>query len=72
MMYMDDAIRATVELMEAERPADISIRIIVGALSFSPDELADAIKKYIFLILTDFVRSPILDRRYRRYMARER
>jgi len=44
MMYMDDAIRATVELMEAERPATFH-SYNVGALSFSPEELAGAIKK---------------------------
>ena len=41
---MDDAIRATVELMEAERPATFH-SYNVGALSFSPEELAGAIKK---------------------------
>ena len=44
MMYMDDAIRATVELMEADRPAEFHA-YNVGALSFSPEELAGAIKK---------------------------
>jgi nucleoside-diphosphate-sugar epimerase len=46
MMYMPDAIRATIELMEA--PADrISIRTSynVAGMSFSPKEIAAAIKK---------------------------
>ncbi len=46
MMYMDDAIRATLELMEADRPEAFH-SYNVGALSFSPEELAKAIKKYI-------------------------
>ncbi len=48
MMYMPDAIRATIELMEA--PADrISVRTAynVAALSFSPKEIAAEIKKHI-------------------------
>jgi nucleoside-diphosphate-sugar epimerase len=48
MMYMPDAIRATIELMEA--PADkISVRTSynVSAMSFSPEEIAAEIKKYI-------------------------
>jgi nucleoside-diphosphate-sugar epimerase len=48
MMYMPDAIRATIELMEA--PAEkISIRTSynVAAMSFSPEEIAAEIKKFI-------------------------
>jgi len=48
MMYMDDAIRATIELMEA--PADkIKIRTSynVAAISFAPEEIAAEIKKHI-------------------------
>ena len=48
MMYMPDAIRATIELMEA--PADkISIRTSynISAMSFSPAEIATEIKKHI-------------------------
>lgn len=48
MMYMPDAIRATIELMEA--PADkISIRTSynIAAMSFSPKEIAAEIKKHI-------------------------
>lgn len=48
MMYMPDAIRATIELMEA--PADkISVRTSynVASLSFSPKEIAAEIKKHI-------------------------
>jgi len=48
MMYMPDAIRATIELMEA--PVDkISIRTSynVSAMSFSPKEIAAEIKKFI-------------------------
>jgi nucleoside-diphosphate-sugar epimerase len=48
MMYMPDAIRATIELMEA--PAEkISVRTSynISAISFSPAEIAAAIKKRI-------------------------
>lgn len=48
MMYMSDAIRATIELMEA--PAEkIKIRTSynVGAMSFSPKEIAVAIQQHI-------------------------
>lgn len=48
MMYMPDAIRATLELMES--PAEnISVRTSynVAAISFSPSEIATSIKKHI-------------------------
>jgi len=48
MMYISDAIRGTIELMEA--PAEkISIRTSynLSGMSFSPKEIAAAIKKYI-------------------------
>jgi nucleoside-diphosphate-sugar epimerase len=47
MMFMDDAIRATTELMEADQNK-ISIRSSynVSAISFDPAELSDEIKKY--------------------------
>jgi nucleoside-diphosphate-sugar epimerase len=48
MMYMPDAIRATIELMEA--PADkIKVRTSynLAAMSFSPMEIAEEIKKHV-------------------------
>lgn len=48
MMYMDDAIRGTIEIMEA--PAEqIKSRMAYnfGAMSFSPKELTEAIKTHI-------------------------
>lgn len=48
MMYMDDAVRATVELMEA--PAEkVKIRnsYNLGGVSFTPEELAHEIKKHL-------------------------
>jgi nucleoside-diphosphate-sugar epimerase len=48
MMYMSDAIKATIQLMEA--PAEnIRVRTSynVSAMSFSPEEIAAAIKKHI-------------------------
>jgi nucleoside-diphosphate-sugar epimerase len=48
MMYMPDAIRATVELMEAPKE-NIRIRTSynVAAISFSPEEIAAEIQKQI-------------------------
>lgn len=48
MMYMPDAIRATIELMEAPA-AKISVRTSynLSGMSFSPAEIAVAIKKHI-------------------------
>jgi nucleoside-diphosphate-sugar epimerase len=48
MMYMPDAIRATIELMEAEE-SKISIRTSynVSAMSFSPKEISAEISKHI-------------------------
>jgi nucleoside-diphosphate-sugar epimerase len=48
MMYMDDAIRATIEIMQA--PAEsIKIRSSynLSAISFTPEEIAEEIKKHI-------------------------
>jgi len=48
MMYMDDAIRGTIELMEA--PADkLRTRMAynIAAMSFSPEEMAATIRKHI-------------------------
>ncbi|MDD2681263.1 MAG: NAD-dependent epimerase/dehydratase family protein [Patescibacteria group bacterium] len=48
MMYMDDAVRATIEIMEAD-PEKITVRTAYNltALSFSASELADNVGKYI-------------------------
>jgi nucleoside-diphosphate-sugar epimerase len=48
MMYMPDAIRATIELMEAPKEK-ISIRTSynISGMSFSPKEIAEEIKKHI-------------------------
>ncbi|TAL63143.1 MAG: NAD-dependent epimerase/dehydratase family protein [Bacteroidetes bacterium] len=48
MMYMPDAIRATVELMEADMQ-NLKVRSSynVAAISFTPKEIAAAIKKYV-------------------------
>lgn len=47
MMYVDDTLRATVEFLEA--PADkLSMRTYnVSAMSFTPEELAAEVKKYV-------------------------
>lgn len=48
MMYMPDAVKATLQLMEAEA-AKLTVRSSynVGAISFSPEEIAAEIKKHI-------------------------
>ncbi len=48
MMYMSDAIKATIKLMQAE-PDRISIRSAynLGGMSFAPKDVAEKIKKYI-------------------------
>ncbi len=46
MMYMDDAINATISLMQAPK-MDTYVSYNIGAFSFSPKELAVAIKKQI-------------------------
>ena len=48
MMYMPDAIRATIELMEApEEKITIRTSYNISAMSFSPKEIAAEIKKHI-------------------------
>ncbi len=48
MMYMADALKATINLMEAESSVlNIHSSYNVAGISFSPDELANEIKKYI-------------------------
>jgi nucleoside-diphosphate-sugar epimerase len=53
MMYMDDAVRGTIELMEAS-PENITIRTSYNfaALSFTAEELAQEIKKHLPLEVT--------------------
>ncbi|MEO1099001.1 MAG: NAD-dependent epimerase/dehydratase family protein, partial [Bacteroidota bacterium] len=48
MMYMEDAISATIELMQAEEHS-VKIRSSynVGALSFSPKDIAESINRHI-------------------------
>jgi nucleoside-diphosphate-sugar epimerase len=48
MMYMPDALRATIELMETEtKNVKVRSSYNVAAMSFSPKEIADAIKENI-------------------------
>lgn len=46
MMYMDDAINATISLMQAEKTGSY-VSYNIGAFSFSPKDLAEAIRKQI-------------------------
>ena len=48
MMYMDDAVNATIQIMQAPKEV-IKIRTAynLAAISFSPEEIASAIKKHI-------------------------
>jgi nucleoside-diphosphate-sugar epimerase len=47
MMYIDDALRATVELMEAQ-PENVKLRYgyNLAAMSFTPEEIYNSIKEY--------------------------
>jgi len=48
MMYMDDAIRGTIELMEApEEKLKTRMAYNISAMSFAPEEVAASIQKYI-------------------------
>ena len=48
MMYMEDAIRATMELMEApEKNVKIRSSYNLGGISFAPEDIAGEIKKHI-------------------------
>ena len=48
MMYMPDAIKATIQLMEAPiESIDIRSSYNVGAISFTPEQIAQSIQKYI-------------------------
>ena len=65
MMYMPDAIRATIELMEAEA-ANITIRTSynISGMSFSPKEISAEIKKHIPEFITKYepdYRQPIAE-----------
>ena len=55
MMYMPDAIRATIELMEADA-SKISIRSSynLSAVSFSPNDISEEIKKHIPAFTIDY------------------
>ena len=47
MMYMPDAIRATIELMEApENKISVRTSYNISAMSFSPEEIATEIQKH--------------------------
>lgn len=55
MMYIDDAIRGTLQLMEAD-PGRIQVRTAYNfaAMSFSPAQLVDVIREYIPHAAVDF------------------
>ena len=46
MMYMDDALKATIDLMDRE-PFDTYVSYNVAAVSFDPKELTEAIQKHL-------------------------
>jgi nucleoside-diphosphate-sugar epimerase len=55
MMYMDDAIRATIEIMEAPKEKIKNhMAYNLSALSFCPKEIADEIKKHIPDLKVDY------------------
>lgn len=53
MMYMDDAVRGTIELMEADRTKlTVHTSYNLAAISFTAKELADEINKHITVAVT--------------------
>jgi nucleoside-diphosphate-sugar epimerase len=60
MMYMPDAVRAIIELMEAE-PARLVHRNAynLGAMSFTPEQLAAEIRKHIPAFVIDYDVDPV-------------
>lgn len=56
MMYMDDAIRATISLMESN-PEKLSVRSSynLGSMSFTPKEITQSIQKHIPNFKVDYV-----------------
>ena len=60
MMYMPDAIRAMIELMEAD-PSRLTHRnaFNVTAMSFTPEELADEIRTHIPEFVIDYDADPV-------------
>jgi nucleoside-diphosphate-sugar epimerase len=60
MMYMPDAIRAAIELMEAD-PARLEHRnaFNVTAMNFTPDELASAIRRHLPEFRIDYEVDPV-------------
>lgn len=47
MMYMPDAIKATIELMEADKSKLTAPSYNIAGVSFNPDEISNEIKKHI-------------------------
>jgi nucleoside-diphosphate-sugar epimerase len=45
MMYMDDAVKATIDLMQSDEPEEY-FSYNISAINFTPKEIADTIKKY--------------------------
>jgi len=46
MMYMDDAVKATVDLMQADEPIDY-FSYNIAAINFTPKEITEAIQKHL-------------------------
>ncbi|SFB74918.1 Nucleoside-diphosphate-sugar epimerase [Brevinema andersonii] len=63
MMYMDDALEAIVQLIEAD-PTKLKHRnaFNVSAMSFSPKEIAEEIKKYIPNFRINYEINPVLQK----------
>jgi len=60
MMYMPDALKAMVDIMEAD-PANWTFRnaFNVSSMSFAPEEIADEIKKHIPDLVMDYHVDPV-------------
>lgn len=60
MMYMPDALRATVELMEADASRLVHRNAFnVTAMSFTPERLADEIRKHVPAFKIDYAVDPL-------------
>jgi nucleoside-diphosphate-sugar epimerase len=63
MMYMPDAIKASIDVMEADPNRLVNRNAYnIAAMQFTPEQLADAIKKYIPTFSIDYEVDPLRQR----------
>ena len=54
-MYMPDLLRATIDLMEAPPEVLTQRTYNIGAMSFTPSQLADAIKRHRYEAINRYI-----------------